>query len=420
METIEQMKEKINYCLNCKHKPCQKACPMQTNIPLFIEKLKENKIEDAYEILLDNNIFSPICSSICPQENQCEGSCTRGIRGKPVDIGKLEFWVNDYAKQNSMEYNIKASEKNNYLVAVIGSGPASLSCAHELAKQGVQVTIFEKEEKLGGILQYGIPPYRLNKEDLNSTINKILGLGIKVQNNCELGKDINIEFLKAQGFDAIFIGIGAGTPSIYSLTDEKLDGIYTSDYFLKEYNEGRKLENLGKTVVIGGGNVAMDCARTASRLGADVSILYRRGIENMPARKIEIQEAKEDGVEIVPYTKVISAKGENGHIAEVECIKTEVLEGKAVDIQNSNYTMKIDTFIFAIGLSPEKQLLEQEGIEMQKGLITVDEKGKTNLDKVYAGGDVTENKSTVCRAISAGKRAAKGILEELNTHNKNK
>lgn len=420
METIEQMKEKINYCLNCKHKPCQKACPMQTNIPLFIEKLKENKIEDAYEILLDNNIFSPICSSICPQENQCEGSCTRGIRGKPVDIGKLEFWVNDYAKQNSMEYNIKANEKNNYLVAVIGSGPASLSCAYELAKQGVQVTIFEKEEKLGGILQYGIPPYRLNKEDLNSTINKILGLGIKVQNNCEFGKDINIESLKAQGFDAIFIGIGAGTPSIYSLADEKLDGIYASDYFLKEYNEGRKLENLGKTVVIGGGNVAMDCARTASRLGADVSILYRRGIENMPARKIEIQEAKEDGVEIIPCTKVISAKGENGHIAEVECIKTEVLEGKAVDIQNSNYTMKIDTFIFAIGLSPEKQLLEQEGIEMQKGLITVDEKGKTNLDKVYAGGDVTENKSTVCRAISAGKRAAKGILEELNTHNKNK
>lgn len=420
METIEQMKEKINYCLNCKHKPCQKACPMQTNIPLFIEKLKENKIEDAYEILLDNNIFSPICSSICPQENQCEGSCTRGIRGKPVDIGKLEFWVNDYAKQNSMEYNIKANEKNNYLVAVIGSGPASLSCAYELAKQGVQVTIFEKEEKLGGILQYGIPPYRLNKEDLNTTINKILGLGIKVQNNCEFGKDINIESLKAQGFDAIFIGIGAGTPSIYSLADEKLDGIYASDYFLKEYNEGKKLENLGKTVVIGGGNVAMDCARTASRLGADVSILYRRGIENMPARKIEIQEAKEDGVEIIPCTKVISAKGENGHIAEVECIKTEVLEGKAVDIQNSNYTMKIDTFIFAIGLSPEKQLLEQEGIEMQKGLITVDEKGKTNLDKVYAGGDVTENKSTVCRAISAGKRAAKGILEELNTHNKNK
>lgn len=420
METIEQMKEKINYCLNCKHKPCQKACPMQTNIPLFIENLKENKIKDAYKILLDNNIFSPICSSICPQENQCEGSCTRGIKGKPVDIGKLEFWVNEYAKQNSMEYNIKANEKNNYLVAVIGSGPASLSCAYELAKQGVQVTIFEKEEKLGGILQYGIPPYRLNKEDLNSTINKILGLGIKVQNNCEFGKDINIESLKSQGFDAIFIGIGAGTPSIYSLDDEKLDGIYASDYFLKEYNEGRKLENLGKTVVIGGGNVAMDCARTASRLGADVSILYRRGIENMPARKIEIQEAKEDGVEIIPCTKVISAKGENGHIAEVECIKTEVLEGKAVDIQNSNYTMKIDTFIFAIGLSPEKQLLEQEGIEMQKGLITVDEKGKTNLDKVYAGGDVTENKSTVCRAISAGKRAAKGILEELNTHNKNK
>lgn len=419
METIEQMNEKINYCLNCKHKPCQKACPMQTNIPLFIEKLKQNKIEDAYKILLDNNIFSPICSSICPQEEQCEGSCTRGIKGKPVDIGKLEFWVNEYAKQNKIGYKVKVQEKNEHSVAVVGSGSASLSCAYELAKQGVQVTIFEKEKKLGGILQYGIPPYRLNKNDLDNTINKILELGIKTQTNCEFGKDIDIKALKEQGFEAIFIGIGAEMPSIYSLANEKLEGIYASDYFLKEYNEGRKLENLGKTVVIGGGNVAMDCARTASRLGADVSILYRRKIENMPARKIEIQEAIEDGVKIVPCTKVISAKGKNGHIEEIECIKTEVVDGKAVDIKDSNYNMKVDTFIFAIGLSPQKQLLEQEGIELQNGLIKVDENGKTNLDFVFAGGDVTESKSTVCRAVSAGKRAGKGILETLNTHNKN-
>lgn len=413
MEPIEQVKEKAKYCLNCKHKPCQKACPMQTNIPSFIEKLKEGSIEEAYKILLDNNIFSPICSSICPQENQCEGSCTRGIRSKPVDIGKLEYWVNVYAKQNGVKYNIESNEKNKHLVAVIGSGPASLECAYELAKVGTNVTIFEKEEELGGILRYGIPPYRLNKKDLDNTINQILSLGIKVQTNCEFGKDINIESLKDQGYEAIFIGIGAGNPTIYSLCNEDLKGIYASDYFLKEYNQGKKIDNLGKTVVIGGGNVAMDCARTASRLGAEVSILYRRDIENMPARKIEIQEAIEDGVEIVPCTKVISAKGENGHITEIECIKTEVVDGKAVDLENTNYDMKVDTFIFAIGLSPEKQLLEKEGITLEKGLIAINEKGKTNLDKVYAGGDVTESKSTVCRAIAAGKKAAKGILEIL-------
>ena len=411
MEPIEVIQEKAKYCLNCKHKPCQKACPMQTNIPSFIEELKKDNIEEAYKILLDNNIFSPICSAICPQEDQCEGSCTRGIRSNPVDIGKLEYWVNVYAKQNGVKYNIKPSEKNNHLVAVIGSGPASLECAYELAKVGVQVTIFEKEEELGGILRYGIPPYRLNKKDLDNTITQILSLGIKVQTNCEFGKDINVEGLKAQGYEAIFLGIGAGNPTVYSLCDGNLKGIYASDYFLKEYNQGNKIDNLGRTVVIGGGNVAMDCARTAIRMGAtEVSILYRRGIDNMPARKIEIQEAIEDNVKIVPCTKVISAKGENGHIKEIECIKTEVIDGKAVDLENTNYNMKVDTFIFAIGLSPEKQLLEKEGITLEKGLIAIDENGKTNLDGVYAGGDVTESKSTVCRAIAAGKRAAKGIL----------
>lgn len=413
MEPIEQIKEKAKYCLNCKHKPCQKACPMQTEIPSFIEKLKEESVGEAYKILLDNNIFSPICSTICPQEDQCEGSCTRGIRSTPVDIGKLEYFVNEYAKQNGVKYDIKPCKKNNHFVAIIGSGPASLECAYELAKAGVQVTIFEKENELGGILRYGIPPYRLNKKDLDNTISQILSLGIKVQTNCEFGKDINIETLKAQGYEAIFLGIGAGNPTIYSLCNENLKGIYASDYFLKEYNQGNKIENLGKTVVIGGGNVAMDCARTASRLGADVSILYRRGIENMPARSIEIQEAIEDKVKIIPCTKVISAKGENGRITEIECIKTEVIDGKAVDLENTNYNMKIDTFIFAIGLSPEKELLEKEGITLEKGLIVIDENGKTNLDGVYAGGDVTESKSTVCRAIAAGKKAARGILQEL-------
>lgn len=412
MEPVEIIQEKAKYCLNCKNKPCQKACPMQTSIPSFIEKLKEENMEEAYKILMDNNIFSSICSAICPQEDQCEGSCTRGIRSNPVEIGKLEHWVNKYAENNSIKYHIKPKDKNKHSVAVIGSGPASLSCAFELAKEGTNVTIFEKENELGGILRYGIPPYRLNKNDLNDTINTILNLGIEVKLNCEFGKDINIEELKKQGYEAIFLGIGAGSPTTYSLCNEKLEGIYESDYFLKEYNQGRDIDDLGKTVVIGGGNVAMDCARSAVRMGASkVSILYRRGIENMPARKIEIQDAIEDKVEIIPCTKVISAKGKNGHITEIECIKTEVIDGKAVDLSGTNYNMKVNTFIFAIGLSPEKQLLKNEGIALEKGLVVIDENGKTNIDKVYAGGDLTENKSTVCRAIAAGKKAAKGILE---------
>ena len=220
-----------------------------------------------------------------------------------------------------------------------------------------------------------------------------------MQTNCKFGKDIDIESLRKRGYESIFLGIGATNPTIYSLCNESLKEIYTSDNFLKEYNIGKQINGLGKTVVIGGGNVAIDCARTASKLGAEVSILYRRDIENMPARKIEIQEDIEENVKIIPCTKVISAKGKNGHIAEIECIKTVVINGKAVDLENTNYNMKIDTFIFAIGLSPEKQLLETEGITLEKGLIVIDENGKTNIDKVYAGGDVTESKSTVYRRM---------------------
>lgn len=414
MESKEKIKMKAKYCLNCKHKPCQKACPMQTNIPSFIEKIKENNLEEAYKILIENNIFSPICSSICPQENQCEGSCTRGIKNVSVDIGKLEYWVNFYAKQNGIIYNIKQNKKNNHKVAVIGSGPASLSCAYELAKEGTEVTIFEKEEKLGGILRYGIPSYRLNKQELDEIINKILNLGIKVQTKCEFGKDINIASLNQEGYDAIFLGIGASKPITYVLSNKDLKGIYTSDYFLKEYNQEKKIEGLGKTVVIGGGNVAIDCARSAIRMGAkEVSILYRRNIENMPARKIEIQKAKEEGVMIIPCTKVISAEGQTDFLQIIECIKTEVIEGKAIDIKNTNFNLKVDTVIFAIGLSPEEKVLEKEGLILKNGVIDINKNGKTNIENVYAGGDISESKSTVCKAIAAGKSAAKGILKDI-------
>lgn len=411
METIEEIKEKAMYCLNCKNKPCQNSCPIRTNIPEFINQIKENDIKKAYEILMDNNIFSPICSSICPQERQCEGSCTRGIKSNAVEIGKLEKWVNEYAKENSIKYQIKTKEKNSHKAAIIGSGPASLSCAYELAKKGINVTIYEKEEQLGGVLRYGIPDYRLSKTDLEDTIKKILSIGIQVKTKCELGKDIHINELKKQGYETIFVGIGAGRPNTYFLSNENLKGIYESDNFLKQYNKGKENNNIGETFIIGGGNVAIDCARSAVRMGASkVTILYRRGIENMPARRKEIQEAIEDNIEIIPYTKVIKATGKNGQIEEIECIKTKNTENKLVEIPNTEYKIKANTLIFAIGLTPEIDILEKEGLKTENGLLKVDENGKTNIEGVYAGGDVTEKNSTVCRAIAAGKKIGKSIL----------
>lgn len=413
MKPIEEIKEKAKYCLNCKNKPCQNSCPMQTNIPEFIKQIKEENIEKAYEILIENNIFSPICSSICPMERQCEGNCTRGIKGNSVEIGNLEKWVNEYAKENNIKHKMKIEEKNNRTAAVIGSGPASLSCAYELAKKGVNVTIYEKEEQLGGLLRYGIPGFRLNKDEVDNTISKILSLGIEVKTKCELGKDIHINELKKQGYEIIFIGIGAGKSNIYSLNNEQLKGIYESDYFLKQYNKEEKIKKLGETVIIGGGNVAMDCARSAVRMGASkVTVLYRRAIENMPARKKEIKEAIEDGIEIIPFTKVTKATGKNGYLEEIECINTQNMNGKIIDVPNTEHKIKANTFIFAIGLAPEIELLEKEGLKTENGLLKIDETGRTNIEGVYAGGDLVEKNSTVCKAIAWGKKAAHKLYIE--------
>ena len=298
MENIADIKEKAKYCLNCKLKPCSKGCPMNTNIPEFIEKIKEENFEEAYYILKENNIFSHICSIICPQEDQCEGSCVRGIKSTPTSIGKLEQFVNEWAIENKLQNKkIEIKQERNEKIAVIGSGPAGIECAYELRKNGYQVTIFEKENDFGGILTYGIPDFRLSKKHVNEIIEMLQKLGVKFELGKELGKNLHIEDLKKE-YDAIFLGIGAEVPSKYDLGD--FEQIYDSDYFLKMYNNNKKIENLGNVVVIGGGNVAMDCSRAAVRMGAEsVSILYRRDAENMPARKIELEEAIEDGVKPV-------------------------------------------------------------------------------------------------------------------------
>lgn len=413
MEDITEILNIAKNCLNCKHKPCQNACPMKTRVPEFIAKIKEEKFNEAYDILLENNTFSNICSTICPQEQQCEGSCVRGIKGEPMPIGRLERFVNDWAKENNYTYKMnEIKEISNKKVAIIGSGPASISCAIELAKLGIKSVILEKDEKLGGILRYGIPDFRLNKDTLEHILENVENMGIEMRANVEFGKDISLKKLQEK-FDAVFLGIGAETPSTYKLADEEYPSIYKSDCFLKKYNEKDFIQNLGTTVVIGGGNVAMDCARSAVRMGAKKTyVLYRRARENMPARDIEIKEAMEDGVEFEFTTKVIKAFGDN-KLTKIECIKTVVEDGKAVDIENSNFKMDVDTVVFAIGLTPNGKLLENQGIETDRGLIKIDEDGQTNIKGVFAGGDVAESKSSVCRAVAAGKKAAIGIGKYL-------
>ncbi len=415
MKKIEEIKELAKWCLNCKAKPCSKTgCPMNTEIPEFIEKIKADEYEAAYKILMDNNIFSYVCSLVCPQEEQCEGSCIRGIKQTPTKIGELEKFIHEWAQENKIEYQLSQMPKSGKKVAIIGSGPAGIECAIELLKNGYDVTIFEKDEMPGGILWYGIPDFRLPKEIVETIIQRLKTMGATIKTGMELGKDIFLSSLK-QEYDAVFLAIGAMTSMMYSLHDTKLENVYASDVFLKAYNEKQFLKNLGKVVVIGGGNVAMDAARTAIRMGAkEVQILYRRDETHMPARKIELEEAIEDGVKFIPLTRVISANVEKEKIVSVNCIKTEIIEGKAVDIANTEFRVEANTVVFAIGLKPEKSLLEKEGIQLNDwGMIEIDENGMTNLENVFAGGDATESKSTVCRALAAGKRAAKGIMEKV-------
>ena len=302
----EEILEKANYCLKCKNKPCSKACPMNTNIPEFIAEVSKKEYQKAYEILRENNIFSHICSIVCPQEEQCEGSCVRGIKGTPTQIGKIEKFVNEWAEKNSIKHNVQVEKTNNKKVAVIGSGPAGMQAAYDLVKEGIEVTILEKEKTLGGILNYGIPDFRLKKEYVNNIIKELKQLGVIFETEKELGKNIYIKDLLKE-YDSIFLGIGAEISSQYSLGE--FDKIYDSDYFLKAYNSNNFIKDLGNVVVIGGGNVAMDSARAAIKMGATTSnILYRRDEEHMPARKIELQEAIEDGVNPEFKTRVIKAE----------------------------------------------------------------------------------------------------------------
>lgn len=344
------------------------------------------------------------------------GHCVKGIKGKPVSVSKLEKYVNLWARENNVKYVYEVEKSNNIKVAVIGSGPSGIECAVELAKKGYEVTIFEKEEQIGGLLTYGIPGFRLPRNITENLTSRIQNLNIEIKTNVEFGKDIRLKDLK-RGYQAIFLGIGADVPSTYNLSNEECNNIYKSNYILKEYNAKRTIENLGDVIVIGGGNVATDSARAAIRMGAKSStIVYRRDKSKMPARQVELDEALEDGVKVIYNTRVINADIHNGNIQKVNCIKTDSETEKVIDIENSEFSIKADSVIFAIGLKPDRDLIENEGLVLdEKGLIKADENNMTNIEGVFVGGDVFQNKATVCKAIESSKKTAQKIDKYVKT-----
>ena len=413
----EKMKEYVSKCLNCKVKPCSnKGCPLNNDIPKFINYVKENNMEKAYEALLDTTILGSICGRICPHYKQCMGSCIRGIKGESVKIGKIEAFISDYGLEHDF---IKKIKKEDYLkgkkIAVIGGGPAGLTCSYFLVKAGANVTIFEKHNKLGGILAHGIPEFRLDKRILENTINSILNLGVKVEYGKELGNNLFLEELKKE-YDAIFIGIGANISSKMNIPGEDLQGVYGGNELL-EYNNHPDYK--GKIVaVIGGGNVAMDTSRTLKKLGAKkVYVIYRRAEEQMPAEKKEIEDAKNEGIEFLFQNNIVRIIGES-KVEKIECIKTKLVKKEGedrlspVNVEGSNYNINVDYVVMAVGSKPESNALNE--IETNKwGYIEVDENMKAKESKIYAGGDIIGKKATVAWAARFGRIAANSIIEDL-------
>ena len=417
----EKIKKYTEYCLNCPTKPCSNnGCPLNNDIPTFIKLVKEEKIEEAYKILSKTTVLGSICGRICPHMKQCQGSCIRGIKGDPVQIGEIEAFVFDKALKNKWYKNIeKTRELQGKRVAVVGSGPSGLTCASFLARSGAEVTIYEKYNKLGGILEHGIPNFRLEKNILNRTIEAILDMGIKVEYNKELGKNLNLEDLEKE-YDTIFLGFGANIPSKMNIEGENLEGVYGGNCLLEK---GEHPLYIGKKVaVIGGGNVAMDCARTIKKLGAEkVYVIYRRAEKQMPAESKEIEEAKKEGIEFLFQNNIVKILGKN-KVEKIECIKTKLIkkEGELrevpVNIDYSNYEMEIDYVVMAVGSEVEKELINKLGLKINKwGYIEVNEEHQTSKKGIYAGGDVVGDKGTVAWAARAGRDVAEII--KLNLKN---
>ena len=409
MKEIEEIR---SYCLNCKNSQCRiKGCPLGNCIPEFIHETDSKK---AYEILCNTTILPAICGRICPHEKQCEGSCIRGIKGEPVSIGAMEAYIGDLSIENNYELSIEVDERaKDKRVAVIGSGPAGLTCAAFLARRGVKVTIYEKHDKLGGLLTHGIPDFRLPREVVEKTIEKILDLGVETKLNQELGRDFEIEDL-AQKYDAVFVAIGANIPAKMNVEGENLNGVYGGNYLL-EYNKHPNYTGK-KVAIIGGGNVAMDSARTIKKLGAsEVYVIYRRAEEQMPAEKKEIADAKKEGIEFLFQTNIVKILGTE-KVEKLECIKTELVKKEGenrlspVNIEGSNFSLDMDYVVMATGSKPENNIIEKFE-KNEYGYIKIDENMQTSISKVFAGGDIVGQKATVAWAARSGRDAAEKILK---------
>ena len=438
--TKELALNEADRCLNCKNPQCVKGCPVHINIPAFIAKIREGKLKEANDILLESSSLSSICGRVCPQENQCEKYCIRASNPKipcePVAIGRLERYVADYARENNL-VNIEKRKSNGHKVAIVGSGPTGLAAASDLAKKGYEVTVFEALHLAGGVLSYGIPEFRLPKDLVQKEIDNLIKMGVKIKTNTVIGKTFSVDELLENGFEAIYIGTGAGLPRFMGIPGENYKGVYSANEFLTRINLMKAYKDdsdtpiiKGKEVaVIGGGNVAMDAARSAKRLGADkVYIVYRRGIEELPARKEEVEHAKEEGIDFRLLVNPVEILGnENFSVSSLKCIKMELGEPdasgrrKPIAIVGSEFELPIDVVIEAIGTSPNP-LIKNTTANLETNshgcIVTKDESGKTSKEKVYAGGDAVTGAATVILAMGAGKSAAKAIDEYIQNNQK--
>ena len=425
--TKEQAIDEATRCLNCKNMPCVSGCPVRIHIPAFVAEVAKGDFEKAYSIIAEASSLPAVCGRVCPQENQCEGKCVRGIKGEPVGIGRLERFVADWhnAQENA---EVKKPESNGHKVAIVGSGPSGLTCAGDLAKKGYDVTVFEALHTPGGVLVYGIPEFRLPKSIVAKEIDGLKELGVKFATNVVIGKTVSIDELKEEGFESIFIGSGAGLPRFMNIPGENLNGVYSANEFLTRVNLMKAYKNDSdtpikqnkKVVVVGGGNVAMDAARSALRMGAEnVYIVYRRSLEELPARKEEVEHAMEEGIIFKLLNNPTEILGdEKGFVKGMTCVEMELGEPDAsgrrrpVVKEGSEFTLECDCVIMAIGTSPNPLIKSTtKGLETQKwgGIVADEESGLTSIEGIYAGGDAVTGAATVILAMGAGKNSAEAI-----------
>ena len=428
--TAEMAIEEATRCLNCKHKPCISGCPVKVKIPDFIAEVAKGEFEKAYQIIRETSTLPAVCGRVCPQENQCEKYCVRGIKGEAVGIGRLERFVADWHRENVKE-DIQPIASNGHKVAVVGAGPAGLTCDGDLAKLGYQESVFEALHVAGGVLMYGIPEFRLPKAIVQNEINGLKAMGVDIQTNMVIGRSESVDELFEDGYEAVFIGSGAGLPNFMGMPGENLKGVYSANEFLtrvnlmKAYKEDSDtpIQRPKKAVIVGGGNVAMDAARSAKRLGVEeVTIVYRRSMEELPARREEVEHAEEEGIIFNLLTNPVRVLGdENGWMNGLECVKMELGEPDASGrrspkvVEGSNFVIEADCMIMSIGTSPNPLIRSTtEGLETnRKGCLIADENGLTTREGVYAGGDAVTGAATVIMAMGAGKTAAKAIDEYI-------